>query len=145
MFKIQYKIQSEQFNDVRNITEDEIHYDFLLGSLSLLASDAEIDMEWDWIPLLDFAYCMKEIVFALKKYDVAFEIFEFTENSEILKFSLHNDQLKVSASFSSIFIDTSLTDFESAVMDFHLSISNYIRTNVIELPKVLSKYLFVER
>lgn len=145
MFNIKYEIISEQFNDVSNITEEEIQYNFLLGNLLLLTPNAEIEMEWEWIPLLDFAYCLKRIVSNLKINDTAKEYFEFTENAETLEFSRQREQLKIVASFSSSMVETTFADFEKAVYDFNISISEHIRRNISnELPSVLQKYLSVK-
>ncbi|RZK47952.1 MAG: hypothetical protein EOO99_11855 [Pedobacter sp.] len=145
MFRIEYKIITEQLQEIEDISDEEIRYDFLLGSVSLFSSNAEIEMEWEWIPLLDFAYCLQMIVSNLKANNTAKEYFEFTENAETLEFSRQREKLKIVASFSSVVIETSLVDFEKAVYDFHLNISEYIRRSILgEPPSVLQKYLSVE-
>lgn len=142
MFNIKYEIISEQFDDVNNITDEEIQYNFLLGNVYLHSTNAEIEMEWEWIPLLDFAYCLQKIATNLKGDDTIKEYFEFTENTETLEFSRQGEQLKIVASFSSIIIETMFVDFEKAIYDFHIGISEYIRNNTTnELPSVLQKYL----
>ena len=145
MFNIKYEIISDQLNDVKGITEEEIHYNFLLGNLFLFTPKAEIEMEWEWIPLLDFAYCLKKVVSTLKISNIVKECFEFTENAETLEFSRQSEKLKIIASFSSIVVETTFADFEQAVFDFHISISEYIRGNISnDPPGVLQKYLSVK-
>ncbi|HTN08240.1 hypothetical protein ACL9RF_13695 [Sphingobacterium sp. Mn56C] len=145
MFRIEYKIIIEQPEELEYISDEEIRYNFLLGNVSLISSDAEIEMEWEWIPLLDFAYCLQMIVSSLKAKNTAKEYFEFTENAETLEFSRQGEQLKIVASFSSTVLETIFADFEKAVYDFHFSISEFVRTNTSgELPTVLQKYLLVE-
>lgn len=144
MFRIEYKIITEQLQEIEHISDEEIRYSFLLSNVSLLSSNAEIEMEWEWIPLLDFAYSLKGIVSNLKANDATKEYFEFTENAESLEFSRKREQVKISASFSLMIIETTLEDFEKAVYDFHFSISEHIRRNISqEPPKVLQKYLSV--
>ncbi|MFC7526254.1 hypothetical protein ACFQRK_20000 [Parapedobacter sp. GCM10030251] len=145
MFRIEYKIITEQLQEIEYISDEEIRYDFLLGNVSLFSSHAEIEMEWEWIPLLDFAYCLQMIVSNLKANDTTKEYFEFTENAETLEFSRQREKLKIVASFSSTVIETTFVDFEKAVYDFHLNISEYIRRSILgEPPSVLQKYLSVE-
>lgn len=145
MFKIKYKIISKQFDDIDNITEEEIQYDFLLGNLSLLTSSTEIKMDWEWIPLLDFAYCMQGIVNNLKGNDTAKEYFEFTENAETLEFLKLSEQLKITSSFSSMMMEIRFSDFEKGVYDFHFRLSEYVRNNISSEPSnILQKYLIVE-
>lgn len=144
MFRIQFKIITGQFDEIERITDEEIQHSFLLGNVSLHSCNAEIKMEWEWIPLLDFAYCLRVIVNNLSANDTAKEYFEFTENAETIEFSRQKEQIKITASFSSIVVETILADFEKAVYDFHFSISEYVRGNTSnKLPSVLQKYLSV--
>jgi hypothetical protein len=145
MFRIEYKIIKEQFQEIEYISDDEIRYDFLSGNVSLFSFNAKIEIEWEWLPLLDFAYCLQMIISNLKANDTAKEYFEFTENSETLEFLKQREQLKIVASFSPKVIETTFVDFEKAVYDFHLDISEYVRKNILgEPPSVLLKYLSVK-
>jgi hypothetical protein len=145
MFRVKYKIVTEQLKEIKYISDEEIRYNFLLGNASLLSSNAEIEMKWEWIPLLDFAHCLQMIVSNLQATDIVKEYFEFTENAETLEFSRQREQLKIVASFSSIVIETTFADFEKAVYDFHFNISEYIRSGILgEPPSVLQKYLSLE-
>lgn len=146
MLRIEYKIITPYFGEIEDITDEEIHYDFLLGSISLFSPDAVIEMEWEWIPLLDFAYCLKNIAKNILPNYKAVENFEFTENAETLEFSKEAEQLRISASFSPIVISASVIDFDMAITEFHSSISEYIRKNILskELPENLQKYLSIE-
>lgn len=145
MFRMEYKIITGQLEELEHASDEEIRYNFLLGNVSLISSNSEIEMEWEWIPLLDFAYCLQMIVSSLKVKDTHKEYFEFTENAETLEFSKQGEQLKIVASFSSTVVEAIFADFEKAVYDFHFSISNYVRTNTSgELPSILQKYLAVE-
>jgi len=145
MLRIEYKIITQYLGEIEDITDEEIHYDFLPGNVSLLSSNIAIEMEWEWIPLLDFAYCLKRIVSKLKTNDNTEELFEFTENAETLKFSKQQGSLKIFASFSSIIIETTYIDFEKAVYEFNINISKHIRKNISDNPKsILQKYLYIE-
>jgi hypothetical protein len=146
MLQIVYKIIDDFAGELENISDDEISYSFLLGNVSLYSSHAMIEMEWEWIPLLDMAYCLKEIARNLTTNGEAKECFEFTENAETLEFSKEAEFLKITASFSSTVISTTIEEFEIATSNFHRSISKYIRANILikEPPKNLQKYLSVE-
>ena len=115
---------------MKHDSDEEIRYGFLLGNVSLLSSNSEIKMGWEWIPLLDFTYCLQIIVNKLKINSIGKEYFEFTENAETLEFSRQREQLKIVASFSSIVIETAFADFEKAVYDVHFNISEYIRNGI---------------
>lgn len=142
MFRIKYNIIKERFMEIEKISDEVIQYDFILGNLILLSSDKIIEMKWEWIPLLDFAYCLKRIVGNLKVGEITKEYFEFTENVETLEFLREREQLKIIPSFSSTIIVTKFAEFEKAVYDFHFSISEHIRRNISNEPsKALKKYL----
>jgi hypothetical protein len=146
MLHIEYKIIDEFAGEINNISDEEISYSFLLGNLSLISSDTKIEMDWEWIPLLDFAYCLKTIANNITINEKSKECFEFTENAETIEFSKEANQLKVSASFSPVVILTTVKDFEIATTEFHSSISNYIREYIVlkDSPKNLQKYLSIE-
>ncbi len=142
MLRVEYKIITDRFREIEYISDEKIRYDFLLGNISLLSFNAKIEMEWEWIPLLDFAYCLQMIAGNLKENDIGKEYFEFTENAETLNFSRQGKQLKIIASFSSIVIETTFEDFEKAAYDFHFIISEYIRKSTLgDPPTILQKYL----
>jgi len=146
MLLVEYKIIDEVVGEIENITDEEIRYNFLLGNVSLISSSALIEMEWEWIPLLDIAFSLKEIARNIKTNHKSKECFEFTENAETLEFSKEAEQVKISASFSPAVILSTLKDFENATNKFHSDISKYIRNNIIseEPPKNLQKYLSIE-
>lgn len=140
MFSIDYKITNNYSFETGAISDEEIRYDLLLGNVSFVDDANVIEMEWEWIPLLDFAYCLHEIVNNLKDNDT--EYFEFTENVDVLKFLKKDEYLEISSSFSTIIIDITFKDFENAVNIFHFNISDYIRKNISnDIPHVLQKYL----
>lgn len=146
MLQIEYKIIDDFAGEIEDISDDEISYRFLLGNVSFSSSYAMIEMEWEWIPLLDMAYCLKKIARNLTTNGKSKECFEFTENAETLEFSKETEQLKINASFSPVVISTTVKEFEIATNSFHTSVSKYIRENFLlkELPQNLQKYLSVE-
>jgi hypothetical protein len=146
MLQIKYKIIEDFVGEIENISDEEISYNFLLGNVSFVSSDLVIEMDWEWIPLLDMAYCLKKIASSMTYNDKSKECFEFTENAETLEFSREANQLKINASFTPIEILTTVKDFEIATNEFHLTISKYVRESILskEPPKSLKKYLSIE-
>lgn len=141
MFKIDYLIISENFRINSSITDIDLRYNFLLGDVYLSTESAKIDMDWEWIPLLDFAYSLSLITDSLKENDISKEFFEFTESAETIEFLKHGSQVKVIPSFSSTVLVISFEAFKKAVKDFHSDISKHIRTKMQDRPEVLEKYL----
>lgn len=143
MFGIKYKIVEGSVENIEAIKDEEIHYNFLLGNVSFFTEDCSIDMDWEWIPLLDFAFCLSKILLSLSEKDLSKESFEFTESSETIEFSKVGGSIKILASFSPTEIITTLDEFEKAVNNFHLDISKYVREYILddESQSNLEKYL----
>lgn len=143
MFKIQYKVLNDKLEFIEHLTEDEVHYNFMLGDAYLVSYDVTISIAWGWIPLLDLAICFAFIVNILKNKEEASQEFEFTENDHTLRFTRQKDTLTIIPSFSSLIIKTTFSDFETAVHDFNSSISEYIHSRIKDTPPaILSKFLF---
>ena len=142
MFRIEYKIEEDSIS-IENISVEDIQYNIFAGVVSFHSSDLVIDIDWDWIPLVDFAYCLHSILKSFRSKINDKQIFEFTENDEYLMFSLDKNRVNISGSFSSIQINTTLDEFEKGVSEFHLSISDFVRSRIVgkNIPDVLQNYL----
>jgi len=143
MFRIEYKIVIDEPISFENLSVEDIQYNFLTGVVSLHSNDLVIEIDWDWIPLLDFAFSLQSILKSFQSRIIEKQIFEFTENDEVLMFSLKENGLNISASFSSIQLHTTLAEFEIGVREFHLRISDFVRSKVVgeNIPDCLQKYL----
>lgn len=142
MLEIKYEIQNESLGNLGNLSEIDIRYNFLLGKIMFVTSNATIKIDWDWIPLIDFSYSLNEILQNLNVNEYLDEYFEFTENSENIGFIREKECLQITTSFDPIVIKIAFTEFARAVKKFNFDISNYIKTNIDqELPNILKKYL----
>ena len=83
---------------LRSASDVEIHYLCFLGDINFKVDSLDLSTEWGWVPVLDFAVCISEIVNSLHSSSVG--LFEFTESEESISFVLQNDTVKVSASYS---------------------------------------------
>jgi len=81
-----------------------LRYELFLGSLWFEKDDKEISMDWEWIPLLDFALYMHTLCEDLEKQTKREDIFEFTESDATITFRREEDSCEILTSFS----DTSL-------------------------------------
>ena len=86
MYYIDYSIITASFDDLEVMTEEELRYNFLLGNVVFNSANTSIDMQWEWIPLLDFSFSLFQIVKSLSYKENSFESFEFTESTENIKF-----------------------------------------------------------
>jgi hypothetical protein len=127
MFKVDYNIIRGSINNIDIITDEELRYNSLLGNVVFSLGGVKIDMSWEWVPLLDFSFCLSEITTALQDQEEATECFEFTESTETLKFSKKGNILKILPSFSSNTIITQFDDFKKEVKKFRYDIISYIK------------------
>ena len=108
------------------------------------SANTSIDMQWEWIPLLDFSFSLFQIVKSLSNKENSFESFEFTESTENIKFVREGSTLKILPSFSPNTIYTTFDEFNNEVQTFHKKISVYIKENINEAmnKKSIDKFLF---
>lgn len=130
MFYIKYNIIKPGFEKAGPLSEEEIHYDILLGNVKFEGDGKVIEMDWDWIPMLDFSYCLKEITKALGSKVQGSETFEFTESEATLIFSKDNDKIEIKPSFSSETMGLDFREFLAGVKKFYDEILEELRKGV---------------
>lgn len=130
MFKINYNIITASFENIESMTDEELRYNFLLGSVIFNTACDKIEMEWEWIPLLDFSYSLSEISKKLAQKESPRICFEFTESAETLEFIREGINLKIIPSFTSTIMNVFFDDYNEEVKNFHKKISDYIKVNI---------------
>lgn len=125
MFKIKYTLSSlYNTQDKFELFEEiDFHYNFLCGSLFLWNETLSIDIDWEWVPILDFAYFMMTII--LDKNDATFE---FTESDMTIKFKFEDGSVQINPCWlneKSLVIP--LIEFEEVVRDFYSDLLDYIK------------------
>jgi hypothetical protein len=78
--------------------ESVLRYRTFLGDLILRVGEVDFSTRWGWIPLLDLAYCIKEMIGELLSGQPA-AVFEFTESDAILRLVRHGQNVVISASY----------------------------------------------
>lgn len=86
MFEINYRFSNSNYLSSANPDESTLRYSLFLGDVILKDEKSAISMDWDWIPILDFAICMIAIYNNLFEKESSIEEFEFTESNEKLIF-----------------------------------------------------------
>jgi hypothetical protein len=141
MFEIQFRLSN---NDDKNIVVDEtnIRYDCFLGSIKLKNEKISILIDWEWIPLLDFALCLLIISKQFHKINQV-EEFEFTESDSKLIFQKTGSSIKIFFSFSEELLETSFEEFEEGCKMFYKNLLQEIVTKNenIEKNAFFLKYL----
>ena len=129
MVEIKYRFV-EKYMDIVNVLDDiELRYELFLGSLWIENDDKSIAMDWGWIPLLDFAFCMHYISNRLNEEAKGEEIFEFTESDATITILRDEDQCELLTSLSGVRLKMSFAEFREAVRLFCQKVVDDILSN----------------
>lgn len=119
MFEIKYNFSKN--NDINVVDADEtaLRYNFFLGSIILKKENKSIVIDWDWVPLIDFAICLLIICNNLLKKTQGEEEFEFTESDSKITFQKNGNTIKIVTSFSDEILEMSFEEFKKSVRKFY--------------------------
>jgi hypothetical protein len=133
---------SEDWNkaglDLKTASEAELRYSAVLGDLFLESDNADLSARWGWIPLIDFAVSLQQIVGQLKPEP--FQVFEFTESDATLNFLRSNQDIQISASYAPGRITVSYQELKTIARDFQ----NQLVTDLLKTyPELLENQWFI--
>ena len=99
MFKIHFLILD---NDVipANTPMIDIRYFYCVGNVWFTFGDKRISMDWGWVPLIDFALSMKQILNSFNNHSTYVEVFDFTENDDTITYSKNGETVSLMFSFT---------------------------------------------
>jgi hypothetical protein len=89
---------SEAGLDLAAADESALRYGAFLGDISLQIGDIDFSAKWGWIPLLDFAYCLKSMSDEMLAGEPE-TVFEFTESDAVLRLTRDGQNVLVAASY----------------------------------------------
>lgn len=130
MFQINYSFSSSyEQSDVNydSVDDTTIRYRLFLGSLILETKSSKIKLDWDWIPLLDFAVCFLSIYLEFFGKTHCKQQLEFTESDGLLHVEKQGKEISISTSYSDEIIEMSFDEFSSEIKRFYLSLTSEIK------------------
>ena len=83
--------------DLSSASKEQIHYDLFLGDVTFVVDGADFSAHWGWVPILDFAASLWQVIDGLTEKPNA--VFEFTESEALIEFSLNGDRVEVSSNY----------------------------------------------
>ncbi len=86
--------------DLRSASAEDLHYRLFTGDVVFRANDADFGTDWGWVPVLDFAVCLRSVAGSLVQEQVDEDRFEFTECDEAILFRRLGDRTQIGATFS---------------------------------------------
>jgi hypothetical protein len=119
MFEINYNFSDDNSSDVTQADETVLRYSHFLGSVILKNGNNSVSINWDWIPLLDFALCLITIFNNLVQKIKGEEEFEFTESEAKIIFQKDGDRIKIITSFSDEILEMRFEDFQKTIKKFY--------------------------
>ena len=130
MLQIEYST-SNSLKEEKAFESDEmaLRYNLFLGSIILKFKTSKINLDWGWIPLLDFTYSLLIICSNLLKEESSKEEFEFTESDGILSFLRKGDLIEITTSFSDENLVLDINSFKKGVNSFYSELVGQIINN----------------
>src|SRR5438552_13405056 len=111
-----------------------LRYEVLLGDIIFKTGQCDLSAKWDWIPLIDFATSLRQIVDELIEKDGTETIYEFTESDATLEFKREGSAIIVSASYAPCHATVPLVELAAAIDSFSRRI---LETISREFPSLL--------
>lgn len=122
MFEIKHSFSINTHSDITKADETNLRYNLFLGSLILKTQNNSIIIDWDWVPLIDFAICLFTICNNLFTKKEGEEDFEFTESDSKIIFQKNGDKIKIVTSFSDETLEMSFKEFQEGIRVFYKSL-----------------------
>ncbi len=107
----------EDFADMATVEETDLRYYVAQGDVVLGTDQTDLSADWGWIPLVDFALALREIVDALSESEGS-ETFEFTESEATLQFDRVGDKVVITSSYRPGEVTVPFSDFRKRVDEF---------------------------
>jgi len=141
--RIEYNFSNNNSTNIVEADEMTLRYYLFLGSIILKKDRGSININWDWIPLLDFALCLLEICRNLSIQTNGQQEFEFTESDAKLIFDKRLNKISVTTSFSNETLEISLEELQTVAKEFYKDVINdiLVKNENIKENIVFAKYL----
>jgi hypothetical protein len=117
--------------DLSSVDESTLHYNCFLGDVAFMVNGISFGTKRGWVPVLDFALCLRESVRALTNGDHA--TFEFTESGDTIEFTRHNDEIDVESSYTAPRAQTSYVELSREVERFVVRVLDELQEAYPEL------------
>lgn len=143
MFEIKYSFSNSAHFDITRADEGDLRYSLFLGNLILKTINNSIIIDWNWVPLFDFAICLVQICNKLLKEEIKKAEFEFTESDEKLIFHKNGNSVKICTTFSDEILEMTFENFQMGARDFYKAVVSEILSKNVGLKdnEVFLKYL----
>jgi hypothetical protein len=140
-FSDTYKLTKIDYKIVDDLT---IRYNLFLGNVFLQKNSKKIDLNWEWIPLLDFAICLKSICLTFANKKILIKEFEFTESDDVLIFEKKINEIIITTSYSNEKLIINYKQFLLEVKRFYSNLTDTIEIEFNEI-KFNENYMKIKK
>lgn len=123
------------------IDETTLRYDCFTGDVILVVDGLDYSARWGWVPVLDFALALDDLVDALTAGD-GVEVLEFTESEATLTFRRTGTEVTVAASWRPDSAVTPYADLRASAKAF---LGRVLSDLVTRYPPLAQNPVLVER
>ncbi|NII29044.1 hypothetical protein HB364_28455 [Pseudoflavitalea sp. X16] len=143
MFEIEYNFSNTNSENIVDADETTLRYSLFLGNLTLKNAGKSIKIDWDWVPLLDFALSMVMICDNLHENKNGEELFEFTESDEKIIFEKNGNKIKITTSFTDDALEMDFVIFKTITDKFYKKLISdiFIKNQELKDNTAFIKYL----
>lgn len=137
MLEIQFSLNKDLREDVSQVDDMSLRYRLFLGDIVLKSDTFRIDLQWGWIPLLDFAYSLILICRSFLNLGSLKESLELTDSDGVVFFSRDKDVIEISTSFSEENLKVDIISFKNGLHNFYSELVGQIinnNANIIDNP-----------
>jgi hypothetical protein len=103
--------------DLAVAEETDLRYYAATGDIILREDQVDLSARWGWIPLVDFALALREIVGTLEGSEES-KTFEFTESDATLQFDRKGQEMTIIGSYATGEIKVSFNAFKEQTRNF---------------------------
>jgi hypothetical protein len=114
---LDFRLNEDRETDWSSVSEEDLRYRVALGNLIFRVGDKDFSATWEWIPLVDLAASLDEILRKLESGSRS-ETFEFTESDAWIRFEKKDGKVLVSTSYGQGTAEDSLPALSEAVKSF---------------------------
>jgi hypothetical protein len=107
----------ENSTDLATADETDLRYYAATGDIILRNNEIDLSARWGWIPLVDFALALRDIIKALEDAEGS-QTFEFTESEATFQLNRSGQEIVISASFAPGEIAVRFPEFKQQARDF---------------------------
>jgi hypothetical protein len=104
--------------DLAGADEMTLRYDVLLGDVIFIVNEADFSAKWGWVPIVDFAACLRYIVHELHEKNSPEDKFVFTESDATICFKREGSEVNVSTNYTTGEASVPLDELRTAIDSF---------------------------